>query len=262
MRAHLPITAEEREWRDHHMGLVVESRHLATPATTLANVGHGWDVSAYQPDGVDFTGGGRKVAAFKATESLSYFNSRNFTANRNSAHAREDQLVAIVIYHFARPANKGGGDQARYMLSKIGPRQRKEVIALDFEVSPWLTQWAIDFLTVIHTEGHYPTEFYSYLGMISSNDTRGIPDTGCGLWPAAYGTREPGNDRWTAGKDGWQHTDGQPSVPGNDGPWDCSQWDLVKLAARVGSPAPGPTPTPQPSSSRRKQLLRAQVLNN
>lgn len=247
MRAHLPFSPEEMEWRLHHLTLTVPIHHLAFGPKRMQNIGDGWDISSYQPAGIDFTGGGRKVAAFKATEGLTYFDP-HFWANRKSAHTKEADLYAIIMYHFARPSTSSGGTQARYMLSKIGPRQNKEIIALDFEVSPWSVQWQIDFLDVIINEGHYPTEFYTYLGMASANSTAGLPETGTGYWPAAYGLTEPGDDRWVSvgGKDGWQHTDGSGVVRGNDGPYDCSHWDLVKLANRVGSSTPTPKP-PEPA---------------
>lgn len=243
------FTPEETEWRHNHFNLAIPEHHFAAERLSMSNVTDGFDVSSYQPSAPDFTVNGRTVAAFKATEGTSYFDP-HFNANRSKAHGQA--LQAIIIYHFARPASHSGGDEARYLLSKIGPRQALEIIALDYETSPWSVQFILDFFHVIATESQYPTEFYSYLGMLSANSTLGIPDTGCGLWPAAYGTREPGSDRWDH-KDGWQHTDGSSSVPGNDGPWDCSHWDSQALAARLGIwtpvPTPPPTPpTPKPSS--------------
>lgn len=255
MRAHLSVdasgdlvfdpslpnfTPEEQEWREHHFGLVIPDHHFSVPTLAMSNVSDGFDVSSYQPAGPNFSVGGCRVAAFKATEGTSYFDP-HFNANRASAH-NDPNIAAVIMYHFARPASHSGGDEGRYMLSKIGPPRERELVALDYEVSPWSVQFILDFLHVVLTEGHYPEELYSYLGMLVANSTKGIPEqTGCGLWPAAYGTREPSSLNWPH-KDGWQHTDGSGSVPGNDGPWDCSHWDTMALAARLGRT--GPTPPP------------------
>lgn len=246
MRAHLPFSAAERTWRRHHMGLVAPDHHFATPGRNLTAVGadqivHGFDVSSYQPARPDFTAGGRRIALWKATEGTGYFDP-HFAANRAKAHSED--LILRAIYHFARPGSHRPEDEARYLLSKIGPRQDREVIMLDYEVPPWSVAWIVAFLHVIHDAG-WPSLFYSFLGMLSANPTSGIPETGTGLDVAAYGCREPGSDRWDH-KDLWQHTDGASNVCGNDGPWDCNRGLASVLAARAGSPPPTPPPAPTP----------------
>lgn len=256
MRSHLPFTDEEQEFRRYHLDeLEIPEHHYArggllagdgqTDDTAALRHGlafarpvHGYDISSYQPAGPDFRAGGRQFAIFKATEGTGYFD-RNFNANRARAHAQG--LAFIGEYHFARPGSHSPEAEAKWFLDHVGPRQPGECAVLDYETSPWSVPWIVRWIQLVNAAG-WPVEFYSYLGMLSANPTNGVPQTGCGLWVAAYGCREPGNDRW-ATKDLWQHTDGASSVCGNDGPWDCSIGDLDLLVARAGT-APGPTPPP------------------
>lgn len=204
---------------------------------------HGFDVSHYQPAAPDFSQSNRQFAIIKATESTSY-KDPHFAANRNKAH--DQGMLAVGFYHFARPKSSTPSKQAQHFLNHIGSYRPGEFAVLDFEVD-WNEQWAVDYLHFIQVEYPGPVVFYTYSAMLNSHPHSNIQATGCDLWIAKYSSLPPSIPgwKWTL----WQHTDGQPSVSGNDGPWDCSKFysdDPDDLRKWVGTYDPNPQPQPQP----------------
>ncbi len=189
---------------------------------------HGFDVSSYQPAGPDFRAGGREFAIFKATEGIGYFD-KHFGANRARAH--KQNLAAIGMYHFARPSKNPASDEAEWFLTHVTPPQLGEFAVLDYEVGAWSQAWINEWGRIVKDAG-WKTVLYTYLGMLGTYD-RSLFD----LWIAAYGAHAP-NVGWTF----WQHTDGNPSVNGNDGPWDCSVFasSVSDLRTWAGTPLPVP----------------------
>lgn len=213
---------------------------------------HGHDISSYQPVGAWRPAGWRDFGIAKASEATTY-RDRNYAGNRKAAH--DIGLTAFGSYDFARPGKNSPDAEWATFASVVGPPRLGEFVVLDYEVSPWNEAWACRWADLAHAAGWPRVVFYSYLGMVSSNPTSQIAAHFDDLWVAAYGTRIPGGDRWHVSPYGWtfwQHTDGQPSVPGNDSPFDCSAFFGSKdqLAAWVAGAGPVPTPTPAPRPRR------------
>lgn len=199
---------------------------------------HGFDVSHYQPAAPDFTAGGRRFGICKATEGVGVLDA-HLGANR--AKAKEQGLLAFGLYHFARPASHAAVAEADHFLAAAGARRPGEFAILDYEVDPWSQAWAVAWLNRVKAAG-WPIVFYSYRAMLSAHTHDAIQATGAALWVASYSSKEPAVSGWVWTF--WQHTDGQGSVAGNDGPWDCSVFhsnDLNDLAAFAGG---SPTPPP------------------
>lgn len=193
---------------------------------------HGFDVSSYQPAAPDFRAGGRHFAIEKATEGTSYFDP-HFTANRAAAHAQG--MAAIGLYHFARSSRNSPEAEAAYFAAHVGPPQPGEFVILDYEEPGvgWKPDWIARFGFALQKYGWARRVLYTYAGMLGGFDRNAFPD----LWVAAYARTAPGSV-WTL----WQHTDGQGSVSGNDGPWDCSVFrgSLDNLRTWIGT-TPLPT---------------------
>lgn len=193
---------------------------------------HGFDISHYQPQAPDFTADGRVFGIVKATEGVGVLDP-HFAANRSHAHAQ--RLAAIGMYHFARPASHSAEAEAAHFLAVVGDHAPGEFAVLDYEVDPWSEGWAAAWIHAVKAAG-WPVVFYTYRAMLAAHPHGVIKSTGAALWCAAYSSTPPatGDWPWTF----WQHTDGQASVHGNDGPWDCSVFhsnDLNELRAFVGA---------------------------
>lgn len=205
---------------------------------------HGWDLSHYQPAGLNFASGGRVFVILKATEAVGVVDP-NFAINRNRAH--QQGMTAVGAYHFARPGEHSAADEASHFLATVGPCQPGEFAVLDYEVAPWSEGWAATWLNTVKAAG-WPVVFYTYQSMLDKNPHGVIKATGAALWDAEYRSAPPVEPGWPWTF--WQHTDGQASVSGNDGPYDCSVFysnDLAELQrfVRVVPPPPLPTPDPQ-----------------
>lgn len=245
MRSHIPFDHDEHPW------LAVPEEHAsraAAMATASPFAVHGFDVSSYQPAGPDFTAGGRQFAVFKASEATSY-RDPHFSANR--AAARAQGMAAVGIYMFARPAKSSADDAFATYMSMVGKPGAYEFAVCDYEVAPWDQAWACRWADLARAAGFHRVVFYSYAGMLAANRTDQIAQHFDDLWIAAYSAQPPRGDRWRVGDYGWtfwQHTDGQASVPGNDGPWDCSAFygSIDQLRSWVSGTAPAPFPDPQP----------------
>lgn len=205
---------------------------------------HGWDVSHYQPTGLNFSDGGRVFVILKATEGVGVVDP-HFAINRNRAH--QQGMTAIGAYHFARPGQHSAADEATHFLAVVGERQAGEFAVLDYEVDPWSEGWAATWLHAVKAAG-WPVVFYTYRAMLSSHPHGVIKATGAALWVASYGAKNPDTGDWPWAF--WQHTDGQDKVSGDDSPWDCSVFhsnDINDLAAFVGNDTPQPSPQPEDS---------------
>lgn len=246
MRSHIPFDDDERPW------LAIAERERARAAAPMAAASpfavHGFDVSSYQPAGPDFTAGGRQFAVFKASEATTY-RDPHFAANRAAAHAQH--MAAIGVYMFARPSKSSADAAFATYMSMVGKPQPGEFAVCDYEVAPWDQGWASRWADLARAAGFHRVVFYSYAGMLAANRTDQIAQHFDDLWIAAYSAHAPAGDRWKVGPYGWtfwQHTDGQASVPGNDGPWDCSAFygPIDQLRSWATGAKPPPFPDPQP----------------
>ncbi len=191
---------------------------------------HGFDISHYQSDIFDFTQNGRVFAIMKASDGATYVDPE-FASHRSQAHAQN--MAAVGFYHFARPGSNSASVEATHFLNTLGQRKSNEFAVLDYEINPWDEVWAVEFLTIVKAAG-WPVVFYTYRAMLMSKPHNNIRATGAALWVAAYSSSVPSTDwPWTF----WQHTNGQDSVSGDDGPCDCSVFhtnNLNDLVAFVG----------------------------
>lgn len=245
MRSHIPFDDSERPWHivSEDNGARGVARVVASPFAV-----HGFDVSSYQPAGPDFSAGGRQFAIFKVSEATTY-RDPHFAQNRGAAHRQG--MTAIGLYMFARPAKSSADDAFATYMSLVGKPLPGEFAVCDYEVAPWDQAWACRWAALAHAAGFHRVVFYSYAGMLAANHTDQIVQHFDDLWIAAYGSHVPTGDRWKVGPYGWtfwQHTDGQASVPGNDGAWDCSAFygSVDQLRAWVGGTQPAPFPVPNP----------------
>lgn len=238
------FTTSEKRWRRKH-GVTDRRkpiRNLLAPLRfgVIPPGPHGFDISSYQPAGPNFRAGGRSFAIFKATEGTGYFDP-HFNANRQAAHAQG--CVGVGLYHFARPGSHSPDAEANYFLAHVGAPGPGEFAVLDYEVPPWSEGWIVRYIQILNQHG-WKVAFYTYAGMLG-NPTGNVRAATPYLWVAAYSSNPPGADRWVdVGWTLWQHTDGQGSVPGNDGPWDCSVAGAL-FAQLIGGGQPAPPPPPQ-----------------
>jgi GH25 family lysozyme M1 (1,4-beta-N-acetylmuramidase) len=238
VRPHLENNDDERAWIDAQSTAAPPSgpvtRGPGGPTVDQFHV-HGKDVSSYQPIG-HFNEGNRRFAIMKATEGITYADP-HFVANREEAHA-DPAIEAVGIYHFARNQRNPVGAEYAHFRAVVGPPRPGEFMVLDAEVG-WDQPWFCAFADAAAQDGWRVRVFYTYAGMWAPNPHNKIAEHFTDGWVAGYSRTLPPMPGWPNGPTLWQHSDGQPSVPGNDGSTDCSVFlpnDVDALRAWVGAP--------------------------
>lgn len=264
MRAHLEHTPEEQAFVDEllahlprggPMGPARQAEKLAAASLrTIEDFSiHGKDISSYQPVG-NFIEGGRRFAFFKASEGTGY-RDKHFAGNRDAAGANPN-IAHRGLYDFARPGRNSADEEFDNFMAVVDAPQPGESAILDFEVAPWNEAWACRWADLAHAAGFTSVGFYTYSAMWTANPHNQIVKHFDWGWVAGYQRTLPQMPGWPAGRLlFWQHTDGQASVPGNDGGTDCSVFlpnDINALAALGGGAMPNPQP--QPEDDDMKQL--------
>lgn len=196
---------------------------VAAPGVAVANP-QGVDVSSHQHSvgqPIDWAKAalvGNNFAFVKATEGVHYYNPY-FADDINGARLTGHKAGA---YHFARPGESNGVDQANYFADSLlvapGPKLKP---VLDLEDSGGLNpqqlqQWVREFVTTITVRTGTTPIIYTgpwfwkgYMG--NTPEFAYLP-----LWTAEYGVSSPrlygGWNQWTF----WQHTS-NGHVDGIDG---------------------------------------------
>ncbi len=212
----------------------------------------GPDVSDWQGavDWAAVAGSGRRLGIAKATEGTSYV-ADTLEANRSGMAAAG--LVLRGLYHFARAAAGGAGEQAHHFLAAVSTLAPGEVAVLDLEDDAIghaeTGAWALEWLEAVEAVTGRAPWLYSYAPFLAGIDTSHL--TRFPLWIAGYGHNDgqvpgedfrPPTDRW-ARATLWQYTSAA-TVPGIDGPADDNLFEgtVAELAALAGGPPP---PAPQ-----------------
>lgn len=160
---------------------------------------------------------GHKLVALKATEGRTHIDSK-FVERWNAAGSLG---LTRWAYHFARPSNNRGGDEARHFASVL--RQVRltgnDRLVLDWEDPKWAAHgdaWIAEFISELQTQGFELRVLYSYGSYLESTVTR-WPKSASGplkYWHAAY-TAHPEANVPTIAKSylrAVQFTDGQSGV--------------------------------------------------
>lgn len=99
------------------------------------------------------------------------------------------------VYHFAREAGCGGTgtEEARWFVANCGAYFDGTTIpVLDFETDTWLGQeWAREWLDEVYRLTGVRPLFYTYLGVLESQDFSLVANGNYGLWLARYGSNTP-----------------------------------------------------------------------
>jgi GH25 family lysozyme M1 (1,4-beta-N-acetylmuramidase) len=185
--------------RDHSMGSQVLAREGALPAPSPRDPSAvtGIDVSSYQGN-VDWAAtaaAGNRFAYVKATEAANYVNPL-FSQQYDGSHAAG---MLHGAYHFARPDQTRGADQANYFVDHGGnwsPDGTTLPGAVDLEYNPdgdtcygqnrqAMTGWIKDFSDTYHARtGRFPVIYTSTRWWNQCVD--GVFNTTNPLWVANY----------------------------------------------------------------------------
>lgn len=99
------------------------------------------------------------------------------------------------VYHFAREAGCGGTgtEEARWFVANCGAYFDGTTIpVLDFETDTWVGQeWAREWLDEVFKLTGVRPLFYTYLGVLESQDFSLVANGNYGLWLARYGSNTP-----------------------------------------------------------------------
>lgn len=192
------MTLQDRAM-DHSMGSQVQAREGAQTGPVPRDPGAvtGIDVSSYQGavDWPAISASGNRFAYVKATESTDYVNPF-FAQQYDGSHAAG---MLHGAYHFARPDQSSGNEQANYFVDHGGnwsPDGTTLPGALDVEYNPdgdtcyglsapAMTSWIKDFSDTYHTRtGRFPVIYTSTRWWTQCVD--GAFDTTNPLWVANY----------------------------------------------------------------------------
>jgi lysozyme len=214
-----PADAVETEYSNHSMGSQIQAREGTSPtvAPRDADTVSGIDVSSYQGnvDWAGLWGNGSRFAYVKATESNNYVNPF-FAQQYDGSHG-----VGMLhgAYHFARPDQSSGADQANYFVDHGGGGTGDGATlpgALDVEYNPSgdtcynlnqdaMTAWIKDFSDTYHDRtGRFPVIYTSTTWW--NQCVSGLFSTTNPLWVARYAdTVGPLPRGWTL-YSFWQNT--------------------------------------------------------
>lgn len=151
---------------------------------------NGIDISGWQ-EGLDLSKVPCDFVIIKGTGGTSYVSP---TCDGFMQQAKELGKLTGV-YHFAREAGCGGTgtEEARWFVANCGAYFDGTTIpVLDFETDTWLGQeWAREWLDEVYRLTGVRPLFYTYLGVLESQDFSLVANGNYGLWLARYGSNTP-----------------------------------------------------------------------
>ncbi|KAL2869568.1 lysozyme [Aspergillus lucknowensis] len=208
---------------------------LALPSLALGAL-QGFDISNWQPS-VDYQAAydsGARFVMIKATESTNYVDT---VFNTHYTGATEAGLIRGG-YHFARPDDSSGAEQAKYFL-KHGGGWTSDGITLpgmiDLEAGCYglsaseMVSWIKDFGETYKDEvGRYPMIYTStswWTSCTGNDDGFGDYPLVVARWASSVGTLPAGWDEQTS----WQYSDSY-EYGGDAQYWNGDEDDLVAFA--------------------------------